>query len=162
MMAVKLLTDSGIAVYGSRILLLCDNPFATFLRNSLEQAGAIVELRNVLPVVDEPQYHDAILVALRPMGRPVIGNGDACRIGTYWKHAIVAQFWGDVDRAALAEADVPVAPVNAPSVGHMGVLPSCIGPEPVVRLQAGGLKVGEVLSKWPAATEEERAFTQLL
>ena len=162
MMAVKLLTDSGIAVYGSRILLLCDNPFATFLRNSLEQAGAIVELRNVLPVVDEPQYHDAILVALRPMGKPVIGNGDACRIGTYWKHAIVAQFWGDVDRAALAEADVPVAPVNAPSVGHMGVLPSCIGPEPVVRLQAGGLKVGEVLSKWSAATEEERAFTQLL
>ncbi|PYR64397.1 MAG: hypothetical protein DMF91_00415 [Acidobacteria bacterium] len=142
MMAVKLLTDSGIAVYGSRILLLCDNPFATFLRNSLEQAGAIVELRNVLPVVDEPQYHDAILVALRPMGRP--------------------QFWGDVDRAALAEADVPVTPVNAPSVGHMGVLPSSIGPEPVVRLQAGGLKVGEVLSKWSAATEEERAFTQLL
>jgi hypothetical protein len=29
----------------------------------------------------------------------------------------------------------------------MGVLPSAVGPEPVVRLQAGGLKVGEVLAR---------------
>jgi hypothetical protein len=27
----------------------------------------------------------------------------------------------------------------------MGVLPSDVGPEPVVRLQAGGLRVGQVL-----------------
>jgi hypothetical protein len=162
MMAIKLLTDSGVAVYGSRILLLCDNPFAAFLRNSLEQAGAIVDLCKVLPVVDEPQDHDAILVALRPTAEPVIGSVDAVCIGTYWKRAVVAQFWGDLDRAALAEAGVPVAPIDAPSAGHMGVLPSSVGPEPVIRLQSGGLKVGELLSKWPAATEEERAFTQLL
>jgi hypothetical protein len=29
----------------------------------------------------------------------------------------------------------------------MGILPSAVGPEPVVRLQAAGLKVGEVLCK---------------
>jgi hypothetical protein len=27
----------------------------------------------------------------------------------------------------------------------MGILPSAVGPEPIVRLQVGGLKVGEVL-----------------
>jgi hypothetical protein len=162
MFAIKLLTDSGVAVYGSKILLLCDNPFATFLRKSLEQAGAIVDRHEVLPVVHEPQDHDAILVALRPRAQPVIGSDDAFRIGSHWRSAIVAQFWGDLDRAALAEADVPVAPMVAPTAGHMGVLPSSIGPEPVIRLQSGGLKVGEVLSKWPAASDEEWAFTQLL
>jgi hypothetical protein len=29
----------------------------------------------------------------------------------------------------------------------MGILPSAVGPEPIVRLQAGGLKVGEVLHR---------------
>jgi hypothetical protein len=29
----------------------------------------------------------------------------------------------------------------------MGILPSAVGPEPIVRLQVGGLKVGEVLLK---------------
>jgi len=28
----------------------------------------------------------------------------------------------------------------------MGILPSDIGPEPIIRLQTGGLKVGEILS----------------
>jgi hypothetical protein len=162
MMAIKLLADGGVAVYGSRILVLCDNPFARFLQDGLERAGAIVDVREVLPIEDEARDHDAILVALRPTAAPVLGRVDAFRIGSYWKRAVVAQFWGDVDRAALTEAGVPVTPANAPSIGHMGVLPSAIGPEPVVRLQAGGLKVGEVLSKWPAATEGERAFVQLL
>jgi len=162
MMAVKLLTDGGVAVYGSRILLVCDNPFATFLHTSLEQAGAVVDECEVLPTVHEPQDHDAILVALRPTAEPVIGSDDAFRIGTYWRRAIVAQFWGDLDRVALAEADVPVAPTNAPPAGHMGVLPSRIGPEPVIRLQSGGLKVGEVLSKGPTARADEWTFTQPL
>jgi hypothetical protein len=29
----------------------------------------------------------------------------------------------------------------------MGILPSAVGPEPVVRLQAAGLKVGEMLCR---------------
>src|ERR1700676_1598125 len=33
MMAAKLLLDGGVAVHGSRILLLCDNPFLPFLRD---------------------------------------------------------------------------------------------------------------------------------
>jgi hypothetical protein len=58
---------------------------------------------------------------------------------------VVAQYWGDVDRAALAAAGASVWPEHAPPPGHMGILPSGVGPEPIVRLQAGGLKVGEVL-----------------
>ena len=42
-------------------------------------------------------------------------------------------------------AAVPVWPEAPPAPGHMAILPSAVGPEPIVRLQAGGLKVGEVL-----------------
>lgn len=162
MMAVKLLLDGGVAIHRSRILLLCDNPFAPFLSGGLTQAGAIVELCNALPVVSAPQDHDVILVALQPRPEPVLGRREADRIGACWKRAIVAQFWGDVDRSACADADVPVHPESAPAAGHMGILPSGLGPEPVIRLQSGGLKVGEVLGKWPTATADERAFAQLI
>ena len=39
-MAVRLLGDAGIAVYGSRLLVLCDNPFAPYLGRGLKSAGA--------------------------------------------------------------------------------------------------------------------------
>ena len=48
-------------------------------------------------------------------------------------------------------------------MGHMGVLPSAVGPEAIVRLQTGGLKVGEVLaSGLDNASAADLAFIQLL
>jgi len=76
---------------------------------------------------------------------------------------IVVQYWGDVDRKALAHARIPVWPPQEPTAGHMGVLLSAIGPEPIVRLQAGGLKVGEVLARGlGSATAQELALVQQL
>jgi hypothetical protein len=73
------------------------------------------------------------------------------------------QYWGDVDRVALADARLEVWPSAAPKLGHMGVLPSAVGPEAVVRLQSGGLKVGEVLARGlDGASEEDLAFIQLM
>ena len=39
-MAVKLLFDAGVAVRGSRLLVLCDNPFREHIRRGLTAAGA--------------------------------------------------------------------------------------------------------------------------
>jgi hypothetical protein len=45
----------------------------------------------------------------------------------------------------------------------MGILPSDIGPEPVVRLQAGGLKVGELLARGlDQASPDELDLVQVL
>jgi hypothetical protein len=45
----------------------------------------------------------------------------------------------------------------------MGILPSAVGPEPIVRLQAGGLKVGQVLAgRLERASPEDLAFVQVL
>ena len=36
--------------------------------------------------------------------------------------------------------------------GHMGILPSAIGYDPIIRLQSGGLKAGEALLCWSIQT----------
>jgi hypothetical protein len=158
-MATKLLLDAGVAVRGSRILLLCDNPFLPFIRDGLTNGGAAVDTYRRLNESPERSTYDAVLVALRPGTEPCIGAHEARAIARRWPGAIVAQFWGDIDRNALADAGVLIWPLLTPAPGHMGVLPSDIGPEPVVRLQAGGLKVAEVLRK-PARlrTAEDREF----
>jgi hypothetical protein len=144
-MAVKLLTDAGMAVHGLRVLLLSDNAFAEFIQRGLVGLGAQVDLASALPLNGTQRPHDAIVVALRPRVEPVLTAADARMIAEAWPGAVVAQFWGDLDRSALDAAGVPVWPTTAPEPGHMGILPSALGPEPIVRLQAAGLKVGEIL-----------------
>ncbi len=144
-MAIKLLLDAGISVQLSRVLLLCDNPFAAYINDCLVAAGARVDLFGSLPASTNNAVYDAIVVALQPRPKPIIDPGDADRIARFWPGAVVLQFWGDLDRTALTAEGVHVWPAEPPKPGHMGILPSAVGPEPIVRLQAGGLKVGEVL-----------------
>jgi hypothetical protein len=153
-MAVKLLLDGGVPVYKSRILLLCDNPFAPFIREALTKMGAKVDVAPRLPDVHEPQEHDAILVAMRPRSDDVLSPAQINEIARYWRAPVVAQFWGDVDRREFARARIQVTPTTPPERTHMGILPSSIGPEPIVRLQSGGLKVGEVLLKTSPSSED--------
>lgn len=145
-MAAKLLMDAGVAVYAGRVLLLCDNQFGPFIERGLQRAGANVDTLESLSAAAGARTYDAMLVALRPRPEPVLSAADAVTIANRWPGAVVAQFWGDIDRAALAAVDAPVWPPEASPPGHMGILPSDVGPEPVVRLQAGGFKAAEVLS----------------
>jgi len=147
MMAIKLLLDAQVAVYRSSILVLCDNPFGSFITSALRAAGACVEVAERVSEAASDTRHDAILVALKPQSYPVVSAAEARIIASRWPGAVVAQFWGDLERAVLEQLDIPIWPPTAPGIGHMGVLPSALGPEPVIRLQAGGLKVGEILSR---------------
>ena len=56
----------------------------------------------------------------------------------------ILRYAGDIDEAVFQRAGVRFYPENVHS-GHMGILPSAIGYDPIIRLQAGGLKTGEVL-----------------
>ena len=162
-MAVKQLHDAGVAVYGSHIVLLCDNPFAPFIANYLRGGGARVVQAAELGAEALAGPPDAVLLALRPAAEPVLGATAMTALGELAPGTVLVQYWGDADRAAAAAADVPVWPPEAPHPGHMGVLPSAVGPEPIVRLQAGGLKVGEVLARGlDRACAEDLAFAQIL
>lgn len=163
-MAVKLLLDAGVAVYRSRVLVLCDNPFRSYLERGLTAAGATVVVRDSPAGLEAgPDPHgapDAVLVALRPGECPVLAAAELQVVAGRMPGAVVAQFWGDVDRTAARIAGVPVWPATEPAPGHMGVLPSDLGPEPVVRLQAGGLKVGELLTRSVPPGEIDQAYLQ--
>lgn len=162
-MAVKLLLDAGIAVYTSNILLLCDNPFRDFIDRGLIKAGAIVDTVDTLATAPTNKIYDAILVALQPQAEPVLSALDAAMIAKYWSGALVAQYWGDIDRSALLSHNIPLCPEVEPKSGHMGILPSAVGPEPIIRLQTGGLKAAEVIwRKSLQSNDSEMKFVQLL
>jgi hypothetical protein len=163
LMAVKQLHDAGVAVYGSRVVLLCDNAFGPFISRCLHDCGAIVtEARNLSAGVASPDC-DAVVLARQPQDGFVLTAEDAKLLAERAPGTLVVQYWGDMDRAAFAAASVPVWPPDEPGKGHMAVLPSAIGPEPIVRLQAGGLKVGEVLARGLSnATQDDLAFVQYL
>ena len=154
-MAIKLLVDAHVAVYGSAILLLCDNPFCAFIARTLRAAGATVDIASRLADASARRRYDAILVSLTPQPAPVVTAADARDIAGQWPGAVVAQFWGDLDRGALAAVGVPVHPAKAPAAGHMAILPSAIGPEAVIRLQAGGLKAAELLRRGSRDAEHD-------
>jgi hypothetical protein len=162
-MAIMQLHHAGIAVRGSNILLLCDNPFAPFIASDLRNAHAIVTEAHQL-IADAVSPHcDAVILAMHPREVPVFASAEAELLSERAPGAVLIQYWGDADRAALAAAGVPVWPLRAPRTGHMGVLPSALGPEPIVRLQAGGLKVGQVLARGiDKASPEDLAFVQVL
>jgi hypothetical protein len=147
-LAVRLLNDAGVAVYKSSILLLCDNLFSDFIKRGLEQAGALVEVVTNMSEANATATHDAILVAATPRPGTVLSENDAKQIAATWPGTVVAQYFGDLDRSLLSSLGIAVWPRVEPSHGHMGILPAEIGPEPTVRLQSGGLKVGEVLWRY--------------
>jgi hypothetical protein len=162
-MAIMQLHNAGIAVKRSHVLLLCDNDFGPFIVHDLKNAGAhVVESCQLTADVISPRC-DAVILALQPQEAPVFNAGDAKLLSKTAPGAVLVQYWGDMDRPALAAARVPVWPVEAPRAGHMGILPSAVGPEPIVRLQAGGLKVGQVLAQGlDRASQEDLAYVQVL
>lgn len=163
-MAIKLLHDSGVAACGSRVLLLCDNPFAPYMVRTLQAAGSFLDVAHDVHTLSAHTLYDALLVAMRPRVQSVIGGADTLLpaevVAKLWPGAVVAQFWGDLNRDALASAGVPYWPRESPAIGHMGILPSAIGPEPIVRLQAGGLKVGEVMVKAGSGVDRTRCAVE--
>jgi hypothetical protein len=144
-LAVKLLHDAGVPVYRSRIAVFCDNAFGPPIETVLRALGAevveVVTLADSAALPDGPW--DALLWAMQP------GRGDdpdaqaVAGLAERAPGAIVAQMWGDLDRALLSSAGLTVWPPVAPAPGHMAVMLSDIGPEPIVRLQTGGLRAAE-------------------
>lgn len=147
LMAVKSLLDAGIAPFKTRVAILCDNPFSDYLRHGLESAGAIVSLGSDFEFLRNGSQPDVLLVAQRPCWKPVVSADDALWLSRHAPHTLIMQFWGDLDRSVLDTLGLQYWPEIAPPSGHMAVLPSAVGPEPIIRLQVGGLKVGQILLK---------------
>ncbi|NUR29013.1 MAG: hypothetical protein HOV83_24760, partial [Catenulispora sp.] len=117
LMAVKLLLDAGVPAYRSRIAVLCDNPFHDYLVRGLEGAGATVTSAASLAELLDQDTPDALLVSQKPRGGSVLSASEIERLASGWPGVLVAQYWGDLDRAELARYDLPVWPATARSTG---------------------------------------------
>ena len=65
-MAAKLLMDAAVPVYGCRVAVMCDNPFAAVIESGLTSAGADVTLLRGSPSDPDSASWDAVLVAMLP------------------------------------------------------------------------------------------------
>ncbi|HEY5752811.1 MAG TPA: hypothetical protein VIT21_06665 [Chthoniobacterales bacterium] len=159
-LCVKLLQDAGLSVYRNRIAVLCDNGFDEPILRGLTGLRADVRLVSAVEALHKDDW-DAILVALQPGFEPRIGLREAsylasiCGPGT-----VIVQLWGDMDRRALADFGLPVWPPSSPPRGHMAILLSAIGPDPIVRLQTGGLRAAEWVFRGGAIMPD--GFAQLV
>jgi hypothetical protein len=171
MLAAYGLLHCRIPVANSRVLLISDNPFCPYIARTLIGCGARIDIVTsdasclqgtdlIARPLDAPGEYDAVVVADTPRGSPAIGGRDGCKyrveeLGTF---PVLVQIWGDVDHTSLK--GVECYPKEPPETGHMGILLNVLGADPIIRLQAGGLKVGELLARYVAGlgTNAERGF----
>lgn len=189
MMAVKLLVDGGIDIAGTRIAIWSDNKFCAYIAPAFVQAGADVSVSCPLPewqdlnghaetlrYVSEPgqlrenlhafQDVDVVILVMSPNGSIWVGEREesvipADDLAEVAPGATVAQFWGAVHRGKLLDAGLQALPAIEPSRGHMGILPSELGAIPMLRMQSGGLKVGEIMARARLSGAEPREAEQL-
>ena len=143
-LCLKLLEEGGVPVRGRRVAVICDNPFEPFLRAGLVAAGA-EPVTYPAPERMPAGAWDAVLLALDPTRGPPLGARALAHLAAHAPGAPLAQFWGDLDREAAGELGLRLLPDRAPAPGHMGILLNALGPEPIVRLQCGGLKAAEIV-----------------
>lgn len=166
-MALKLVFDAGICPYRNRFVLLCNNDFGPYI------ARVLSRVCDSLAVVDKdenrqkyaeiaidwcggfpdfnlpPKYSDAeaIIFTAYPFEQQWIGMNSQIpleKIKAQLANPFILRFAGDIDIDALDQGQVIYFPKDVRS-GHMGVLPSAVGFDPIIRLQAGGLKAGEAM-----------------
>lgn len=142
---VCMLRDAGMMAANKRIAVLCDNPFADFLVGGLADAGAEATLFESVRQLSKQEW-DAVVLSLLPRDEP-LGVDALKAIAAKAPGALLAQFWGDVDRRAAQALGLPICPKVEPGLGHMGILLNRLGHEPIVRLQAGSLKAAEMVRR---------------
>lgn len=166
-MALKQILDSGICLYNNKFVLICNNDFGPYIAKVVSKLclklGVIdVEERKRLysdnidwlcnfPDISIPEEYkdsEAIIFTAYPFEKKWIGDLKTeipvDLLIKEFKNPFVLRYAGDIDSKIFDEKKTQYFPEYVPS-GHMGVLPSAIGFDPVIKLQSGGLKAGELM-----------------
>lgn len=168
-MALKMIFDAGLCPYQNSYILLCNNDFGPFIakvlskicgalgvcdkaENRAKYEGMNIDWLGDFPDLNVPEKYrrtEAIVFTAYPFDQPWIGDNKlplaVSKIRESVPGALLLRYAGDIDEE-YCKQHIAVYPDHVHS-GHMGILPSAIGPDPIVRLQSGGLKVGEMLLK---------------
>jgi hypothetical protein len=166
-MALKQIFDSGICPYKNRFILLCNNDFGPFIAKVL--AGicdglAVIDLNEHRNRYNEDQIDwiggfpeikipgnyknaEAVIFTAYPFDKDWIGEKTSIsvhQIQSQLSDPFILRYAGDLNEDFLQNRGLRFFPKHVHS-GHMGILPSAIGYDPIIRLQSGGLKAAEAL-----------------
>jgi hypothetical protein len=166
-MALKQIFDSGICPYKNKFILLCNNDFGPFiakvLANICEGLAVIdtnehrarynenqIDWIGGFPEINIPENYknaEAVIFTAYPFDKDWIGEKTPVsvhQIQSQLSDPFILRYAGDLNEDYLHSKGLRFFPRHVHS-GHMGILPSAIGYDPIIRLQSGGLKAGEAL-----------------
>jgi hypothetical protein len=166
-MALKQIFDSGICPYKNKFILLCNNDFGPFIAKVLGgicDGLAVIDLDDHRAMYNEDQIDwiggfpeiripenyknaEAVIFTAYPFDKEWIGEKTPIsvhQIQSQLSDPFILRYAGDLNEDFLNKKGLRFFPRHVHS-GHMGILPSAIGYDPIIRLQSGGLKTGEAL-----------------
>ena len=165
-MAIKMIFDAGLTPYKNNFTLISNNDFGPYiakvvsknceklavcdtLENKSKYDGLNIEWIGNFPDFDSSEItknSEAVIFTASPFEKTWIKKGEATisveKIKSTFDKPYILRFCGDIDETI--ESEINFFPLKVRS-GHMGILPSEIGFDPIIKLQSGGLKVGELL-----------------
>lgn len=166
-MALKLIFDAGITPYRNRFILFCNNDFGPFIAKVLSKncsgLGVIDKNENrskyneseIEWLGDFPNFEipdtfrnaEAVIFTAYPFNTDWTSqesNINWKKLLTTLNNPYILRYAGHIDENSLNNFICRYYPLKVKS-GHMGILPSAIGHDPIIRLQAGGLKAAELM-----------------
>jgi hypothetical protein len=166
-MALKLIFEAGICTYKNSFVLLCNNDFGPYIakvlskvcgslgvcdtiKNKEKYKGLEIDWLGDFPDIDIPEKYcksEALIFTAYPFEKTWIGDKmlpiNVEALQQAMPGAKLLRYAGHIDED-MCKRYMHIYPESV-RPGHMGILPSAIGFDPIIRLQSGGLKVGEAL-----------------
>jgi hypothetical protein len=165
-MVVRQIQDAKQTPYRNKFIVVSNNDFTPFLFTSLvkmsEGVGVYCPLEykseienlgatylgdwNETEIPVEWKSAAAVIYTGSPFSENLWGKFPLLNLEV-WKNLnspLFLRFAGDLNEGDFLQHEIEFYPSNVPA-GHMGILPSAIGWDPIVRLQAGSLKVTELM-----------------
>lgn len=175
--ALKVLFEAGIEVFGSYIVVIGGGEFAQQTVKTLRAAGA--QVTPLAPRI-EGELTSAIRRTLCKADAVVVVEHHSCDmlIGSQGNIAsdvlyslnpglVIVHICGAVERAALEKVGLHCYPERFAFPGYMSLTTDYLGPKPLIDLHTAGLTVGERMARFrveglPALQTESRVLTETL
>ncbi len=166
-MALKMILNAGLCFHNNNFVLICNNDFGPFIakvlskvcsnlgvcdtpENKKKYTNLEIDWLGDFPNFKIPEKYkncEAVLFTAYPFDKSWVGESNEPILISKLKEQIsnpfILRYAGDIDEKRCKDK-IKYYPEHVHS-GHMGILPSEIGYDPIIRLQTGGLKVGEAL-----------------
>lgn len=164
-LAVKLIHNAGKCLYKNNFIIISNNDFGYHIAKTLiklcNKVGVIdlaenrnkysdeVEWISDFPDINIPENYkdtEAIIFTAYPFDDTWIKENGIISADKFKviNNPLILRFAGHIDAIYLDKHKIAYYP-NQVKSGHMGILLSDIGNDSVIRLQAGGLKAGQLM-----------------